>query len=77
MMLAPKVERAALAWREPHLTGRLRCPRWPIIAHSDEALAFKPRVMTTMREEQVGPSRASCLREGTSRSHNGVPTSGS
>src|SRR6516225_10714383 len=27
MTLAPKVERAALAWREPHLTGRLRHPR--------------------------------------------------
>jgi hypothetical protein len=27
MVLAPKLERAALAWREPHLTGRPRDPR--------------------------------------------------
>src|SRR6266566_3336336 len=33
MMLAPKIERAALAWRGPHLTGRLRYPRDAMITY--------------------------------------------
>src|ERR1700730_16647637 len=33
MMLAPNTERAALAWRGPHLTGRLRYPRHAMITY--------------------------------------------
>src|SRR5262252_1031865 len=56
MVLAPKVERAALAWREPHLTGRLQDPRSPINAHSDGSLKCtrgkSPRLSTIDAPEE-------------------------